>query len=168
MGRCHVKFYADENEIKFLQWHALYEGPKSHEIFKTHNFENCFMKLFLEKYLIDTIHWTHSLPHCLVFPFLSKLNIVITFKKLCFMCKRAITFSATCLCLILSLVSTVLKIWKLNFILQVSNHSTCSFLFVCFFLFLSHVMQKRLHMHYPFKRMEWQCQSPDRKNKWNK
>ncbi len=115
-----------------------------------------------------TIHWTHSLPHCLVFPFLSKLNIVITFKKLCFMCKRAITFSATCLCLILSLVSTVLKIWKLNFILQVSNHSTCSFLFVCFFLFLSHSHAKRLHMHYPFKRMEWQCQSPDRKNKWNK
>lgn len=128
---------------------------------------SCFRKKCL---IIDTIHWIDctSLPHCLVFPFLSKLNIVITFKKLCTMCKRAITFSATCLCLILSLVSTVLKIWKQNFILQVSNHSTCSFLFVCFFLFLSHSHAKRLHMHYPFKWMEWQCQSPDRKNKWNK
>lgn len=131
-----------------------------------------FSKLFYFEngFIINTIHWTPctSLPYCLVFPFLSKLNIVIIFKKLCTMCKRTITFSATCLCLILSLVSTVLKIWKLNCILQVSNNSTCSFLFVCFFLFLSHSHAKRLHMHYPFKRMEWQCQSPDRKNKWNK
>lgn len=73
LGRCHIEFYLMKIklwriEIKPLQLHALYQGPRSHVIFKTHNFKNFFFFAYWKLYNVSllTIHWTHyfypSLP----------------------------------------------------------------------------------------------------------
>lgn len=147
----------------------------------TCNFHNCFMECFywkiLENCFIIDMLTVQSIEHTVLLSLIASFHSCKKFIWLYSLQKSmicTIMFSFTCL------MSHHRCGFCLNDVLSQHNPNTESYFnkyqiiwlaqksFESAFLFLSHSLAKRLHMHYPFKRMEWQCQSPDRKNEWNK